>query len=66
MSEPEECEWDDAPFVCPGCHAVGGERCAPDCIDAQIQREREASEWEDREEYEPDDLNDSNDWEFQP
>lgn len=33
--------WDDAPYVCPGCYAVGGERCAPDCIDAAIARERE-------------------------
>lgn len=27
---------DPAPYVCPGCHAVGGERCAPGCIDAEI------------------------------
>ena len=30
---------DDAPYVCPGCHAVG-ERCAPGCIDAEIEEER--------------------------
>lgn len=60
-----EDEWAEAPYVCPGCHAVGGERCAPDCIDAQIEREREASEWG-GEEFAPDDLNDSDDWEFQP
>ena len=32
---------DQGPYVCPGCHAVGGERCAPDCIDARMARERE-------------------------
>ena len=31
---------DDAPYVCPGCHAVAG-RCAPGCIDAEIEEERE-------------------------
>lgn len=31
----------DAPYVCHGCHAVGEERCAPGCIDAEIERERE-------------------------
>ena len=34
-------EIDSAPYVCPGCHAVGGERCAPDCIDAAIEAELE-------------------------
>lgn len=32
---------DDAPYVCPGCYAVGGERCAPGCIDDEMDRERE-------------------------
>lgn len=32
---------DDAPYVCPGCYAVGGEKCADWCIDAEIERERE-------------------------
>ncbi len=31
---------DEAPYVCPGCHAVG-ERCALDCIDREIEEERE-------------------------
>lgn len=31
---------EDGPYVCPGCHAVGGERCAPDCIDAEIEAEQ--------------------------
>jgi hypothetical protein len=31
---------EDAPFVCPGCHAVGAEECAPGCIDAEIEAER--------------------------
>ena len=30
-----------APYVCPGCHAVGGEPCAADCIDAEMELERE-------------------------
>lgn len=30
---------EDAPYVCPGCYAVGGERCAPGCIDAEIEDE---------------------------
>lgn len=25
--------------VCPGCHAVGEERCAPGCIDAELEEE---------------------------
>lgn len=29
-----------APYVCPGCHAVGAEKCAPGCIDAEIEEER--------------------------
>ena len=33
--------WDEAPYVCPGCHAVGGERCAGDCPDAAIERKDE-------------------------
>lgn len=28
----------DAPYVCPGCYAVGDEPCAPGCIDAEIAR----------------------------
>jgi hypothetical protein len=31
----------EAPHVCPGCYAVSGERCAPGCIDAEMERERE-------------------------
>lgn len=44
MSKEDEqlaAEWADAPFVCPGCHAVGGERCAGYCPDAAIEAERE-------------------------
>ena len=32
-------EHGDAPHVCPGCHAVGEERCAPGCIDAELEEE---------------------------
>jgi hypothetical protein len=39
---------EDAPYVCPGCYAVGGEPCAPGCIDDEIRQERErASDDED-------------------
>lgn len=31
-----ESDWDDAPYVCPGCHAVGEEPCHPGCIDAAM------------------------------
>lgn len=34
-------DWGDAPYVCPGCYAVGGERCATGCIDDEMDRERE-------------------------
>lgn len=33
--------WDNAPYVCPGCHAVGEEPCAPGCIDDEMLREEE-------------------------
>jgi hypothetical protein len=36
-----ESEHDDGPYVCPGCYAVGGEPCAPRCIDVEIERDRE-------------------------
>lgn len=35
---------EEAPFVCPGCHAVAPERCLPGCIDDEIEREREGHE----------------------
>ena len=34
----------DAPHVCPGCHAVAPERCAPGCIDAEMEEERRHAE----------------------
>lgn len=37
----------DAPYVCPGCHAVGSELCAAWCPDAELERERGASELDD-------------------
>lgn len=39
-------DWDDAPYVCPDCHAVGGERCASDCPDDAIARWFEARDYE--------------------
>lgn len=35
-----DCRFVDAPYVCPGCHAVG-ERCAPGCVDDALRRETE-------------------------
>lgn len=44
-AEAEEARerWVDANLarVCPGCHAVGEERCAPGCIDAELEEERQ-------------------------
>ena len=34
------------PYVCPGCYAVNGRPCAPDCVDAEIERDRERAEEE--------------------
>jgi hypothetical protein len=40
----EVCREQDAqPFVCPGCHAFGWERCASWCPDAAIEQEHEES-----------------------
>jgi hypothetical protein len=33
-------DYDEAPYVCPGCHAVGEEPCLPGCIDDEIETER--------------------------
>lgn len=34
----------EAPYVCPGCHAVGGERCAYGCPDDEMRRRLESEE----------------------
>jgi hypothetical protein len=39
----DACLQEDAPHVCPGCHAVGAEPHAGYCPDAAIERAREAS-----------------------
>lgn len=31
----------EMPYVCPGCHVVGDEKCLPGCIDDEMARERE-------------------------
>lgn len=31
--------WAEGPYVCPGCYAVAPERCAPGCIDAEIEED---------------------------
>jgi hypothetical protein len=50
---------DVSPYVCPGCYAVGGEPCAPGCIDAEIEREhREAIERGDYDDRYDDDQDD--------
>jgi len=33
-------DFDEGPYVCPGCYAVGGERCASWCPDAAIAAAR--------------------------
>jgi hypothetical protein len=50
-------------LVCPGCYAIGSEPHAGYCLDVIADRERVLAEDEG---YEPDDLNDSNDWECEP
>lgn len=53
-----------APHVCPGCHAVGDEPCAPGCIDAELEAERrEAIEGGDYAIFDEDGELDLNDWE---
>ncbi len=32
---------ESAPYICPGCYAIGGEQCAGYCPDAAIERRRE-------------------------
>lgn len=65
MSQPDD--FDAGPYVCPGCYAVGGERCAPGCLDAETEAEhREAIESGNYECFDDDDLNDSDDWEWEP
>jgi hypothetical protein len=50
---------EEAPYVCPGCHAVGDERCAPGCIDAEIERDhREAIESGDYDHFDDEDEDD--------
>ncbi len=46
--------YEHGPYVCPGCHAIGGEKCLPGCIDNE-RREREEYE---RENYEASDDDD--------
>jgi hypothetical protein len=41
VSEPD---YDDGPYVCPGCYAIGGEAHASWCIDAEMEREDDARE----------------------
>ena len=42
--EAKEEQEHEGPYVCPGCHAVAPERCAPGCIDAEIEEERRHAE----------------------
>lgn len=76
MSEPLHCEdfgcppseaCEEPPIVCPGCHAVGEERCAPGCIDAELEADhRHAIESGDYDDWDWDDVNGSADWEYAP
>jgi hypothetical protein len=40
-----------APYVCPGCYAVGGEPCAPGCIDAAREAAREEPDGDENDEW---------------
>lgn len=51
-----DCQYGNAPYVCPGCYAVGEEQCAGYCPDAAIERELRGQL----------DLNDTEDWECLP
>jgi len=65
VTDAEDETWpDDAPFVCPGCFAVGGEPCAPDCIDAAIEAERQ--DRYDYDEHYPYDRDPSDDEDVEP
>lgn len=33
--------WDEGPYVCPGCYAIGEAPCSPGCTDADMERQRE-------------------------
>lgn len=49
---------DEAPHVCPGCHAVNA-RCAPDCIDNELANDLDDADLRDDapdEEWDEDDL----------
>lgn len=37
---------DDRPYVCAGCHAVAPERCLPGCIEAEIEADLAAREYD--------------------
>ena len=47
LSGDGPCAQCGGPYVCPGCYTVGGGACAPGCIDAKIEADRER----DREPY---------------
>lgn len=45
--EPDADLCEEPPYVCPGCHTVGGGPCLPGCVDAEIEEERLAHEDDD-------------------
>lgn len=53
--------YDPGPCICPGCYAIGGERCAGYCPDAALARKREEEAERD---WEP--LDDPEAWEAEP
>lgn len=50
--------WAEGPYVCPGCYAVAPERCAPGCIDAEIEEaaRHESDGYEDAERDDNDEV----------
>lgn len=58
MSQPD---FDPGALPCPVCDAGAGESCEPGCIVGDVESALASTEAMD-----PDDLNDTDDWEFAP
>lgn len=39
-------EWDDAPYVCPVCHAVAPDTCVSGCAEAEMEEELARRDYE--------------------
>lgn len=63
-AEAEQDDFANMPFVCPGCHCVGAEPHLPGCIDAEIEEALADRSW--RDDFYDADLNDGEDWGWEP